>query len=165
MKQFIISEQEKIRILEMHQNATSRQYLNEDETASQFIVMTIEIPTTKDSKGNTVIVDGGTVKYRAVNEKGTKSSSLDNYSSFTSFKFGETNVTPTSTKAQDGSIYGAFLIPKGSTLKSYLNKMLKLSNTETQNTVLVTSKLTNNQTQPNYGLPTYKTYNAGPAQK
>jgi hypothetical protein len=142
-----------------------RQYLNEDETASQFIVMTIEIPTTKDSKGNTVIVDGGTVKYRAVNEKGTKSSSLDNYSSFTSFKFGETNVTPTSTKAQDGSIYGAFLIPKGSTLKSYLNKMLKLSNTQTQNTVLVTSKLTNNQIQTNYGLPTYKTYNAGPTQK
>jgi hypothetical protein len=142
-----------------------RRYLTEDETASQLIAMTIEIPTTKDPKGNTVIVDGGTVKYRAVNEKGTKSSSLDNYSSFTSFKFGDTNVTPTSTKAQDGSIYGAFLIPKGSTLKSYLNNMLKLSNTQTQNTVLVTSKLTNNQTQPNYGWPTYKTYDAGPTQK
>jgi len=39
MKQFIISEQEKQRILEMHQNATSRQYLMEgaSDTATLFV--------------------------------------------------------------------------------------------------------------------------------
>jgi hypothetical protein len=41
MKQFIISEQEKIRILEMHQNATSRQYLNED--LSQVILLSLTL--------------------------------------------------------------------------------------------------------------------------
>jgi len=42
MKKFIISEQEKQRILEMHQNATSRQYLNE---AVQSVILTLNIPT------------------------------------------------------------------------------------------------------------------------
>ena len=41
MKQFIISEQEKSRILEMHQNATSRQYLNED--LSQVILLSLTL--------------------------------------------------------------------------------------------------------------------------
>ena len=38
---FIISEQEKSRILEMHQNATSRQYLNED--LSQVILLSLTL--------------------------------------------------------------------------------------------------------------------------
>lgn len=42
MKKFIISESEKQRILEMHQNATSRQYLNE---AVQSVILTLNIPT------------------------------------------------------------------------------------------------------------------------
>ena len=42
MKQFIISEQEKSRILEMHQSATSRQYLME---AVQSVVLSLNIPT------------------------------------------------------------------------------------------------------------------------
>jgi len=42
MKKFIISESEKQRILEMHQNATSRQYLNE---AIQSAMLTLNIPT------------------------------------------------------------------------------------------------------------------------
>ena len=41
MKQFIISEQEKSRILEMHQNATSKQYLNED--LSQVILLSLTL--------------------------------------------------------------------------------------------------------------------------
>jgi|LakMenE18May11ns_1017448.scaffolds.fasta_scaffold9813875_2 hypothetical protein len=41
MKQFIISEQEKQRILEMHQNATSKQYLNED--LSQVILLSLTL--------------------------------------------------------------------------------------------------------------------------
>jgi hypothetical protein len=43
MKKFIISEQEKQRILEMHQNATSRQYLME---WVQTVFLTLNIPTT-----------------------------------------------------------------------------------------------------------------------
>jgi hypothetical protein len=42
MKKLIISESEKQRILEMHQNATSRQYLNE---AVQSVILTLNIPT------------------------------------------------------------------------------------------------------------------------
>jgi hypothetical protein len=51
MKQFIISEQEKIRILEMHQNATSRQYLMEDDKGHTGQVIDIMIPWMKNQTG------------------------------------------------------------------------------------------------------------------
>jgi hypothetical protein len=54
MKQFIISEQEKNRILEMHQNATSRQYLMEESTNSPEIF--IPYKKIKNQQGATVDV-------------------------------------------------------------------------------------------------------------
>jgi hypothetical protein len=54
MKQFIISEQEKNRILEMHQNATSKQYLMEESTNSPEIF--IPYKKIKNQQGATVDV-------------------------------------------------------------------------------------------------------------
>ena len=54
MKQFIISEQEKSRILEMHQNATSRQFLMEDDKGHDGQVIEIFLPWKKNEKGEII---------------------------------------------------------------------------------------------------------------
>jgi hypothetical protein len=59
MKQFIISEQEKSRILEMHQDATSRQYLMEQYVATSknnSVIITLPYKKIKDQMGNIVEV-------------------------------------------------------------------------------------------------------------
>ena len=54
MKQFIISEQEKSRILEMHQNATSRQYLMEDDKGHDGQLIYVFLPWKKNAEGKAI---------------------------------------------------------------------------------------------------------------
>jgi hypothetical protein len=68
MKQFIISEQEKNRILEMHQSSTSRQYLMEQYVATSknnSVIITLPYKKIKDQKGNIVEVPAKEAFFKA----------------------------------------------------------------------------------------------------
>jgi len=68
MKKFIITEEERSRILGMHQSATKKQYLNED--AVTVVPGTISVPYNIDSKtGAQVLATNQYVKVTIINEK------------------------------------------------------------------------------------------------
>ena len=77
----IITEEERSRIIGMHQNATSRQYLMEDRRLlneePQVAKMTVQIPTTKDKTGKTIVSYPQTkLIFTIFNQKGKNTTSL-----------------------------------------------------------------------------------------
>jgi hypothetical protein len=114
MNKFIISESEKQRILEMHQNATSRQYLMEDDVR-KVIPIEIAIPAVKNQKTGKLEPKSDTayLSYFAKNELGKNGmSSLMNETNFLALKFGDiqcskTSCLKTSKKDEQGNIVGS----------------------------------------------------------
>ena len=96
MKQFIISEQEKSRILEMHQNATSRQYLMEDDGYTGPTLMgTMTVPFIKQKDGKEVFDRNTAISFTLTGDKNAKSigeTSLENIKSIANIKIDTVNA-------------------------------------------------------------------------
>lgn len=89
MNKFIISESEKQRILEMHQNATSRQYLNEDSD-NYSIELTVTVPMMTNTSGQEVFDKSRMVVVKATNYGGEGGmDTLNLYKSIANIKIDE----------------------------------------------------------------------------
>ena len=132
MNKFIISESEKQRILEMHQNATSRQYLMEDDVR-KVIPIEIAIPAVKNQKTGKLEPKSDTayLSYFAKNEPGKNGmSSLMNETNFLALKFGDIDCSKpsgclkTSKKDNQGNIVGSIYADQKllNVLKTYVGQ-------------------------------------------
>ena len=118
MKQFIISEQEKQRILEMHQNATLRQYLMEESTLTFVLTITLQytlLPNGKKKYSTTALFSANF---------GVDTSTLE-FTKLTFLNFAGLTLNPYSAQVKSGNfLTGSVpLTPEQiNTLKPYVEK-------------------------------------------
>ena len=108
MKNLIITEEERSRILGMHQSATARQYLNEDDAYAQVVRMQFTVPVTKnETTGKNEIKKMGRLEFTVFNDKGTNGYSLADITSVIEITFPNgTKFKVKSTKDSNGNITG-----------------------------------------------------------
>jgi hypothetical protein len=122
MKNIIITEQEKSRILGMHKTTTSRQYLTEqDQTV---VSLTISVPYKKGANDQMVFDPNYQVKVFAPNVKGSEQTSLENYTNIKGLEMGENFVNPVTKKDANGNIVGSFSIGNEKKLATYLKSQV-----------------------------------------
>jgi hypothetical protein len=170
MKRLIITEEERSRILGMHQNAISRQYLMEDE-AYEVIPITFYIPMKKDESGKLVFDPKSDLKFSANSIKGKdgKTTSLDNYKSFRVISFygmGKSgNVTLKSVAKNGQNITGTISLPYNPELVKYLPGQIGQKDPEGFKKEIGIMVTTVDNTNPTIvGGPTYTTYEVQPTQ-
>ena len=144
MSKFIISEQEKSRILQMHQNATSRQYLNEDAN-SNIPQITFYLPQKKDASGKLVDNKVGLANYVITASKTPGGGfTTDEYSKVSNFDFDGTKVGVSSSikDSTTGNINGKFGLDEKITypfLVAYVNKGMQNGQTKIKTNMLLTA--------------------------
>jgi hypothetical protein len=169
MKKFIISEQEKSRILEMHQSATSRQYLMEDSMRN-LLPLTIYLPTKKDPKtGKVTMLSVGTAKYLVTATKSPddptgKSFTTDDYAGIKGLFINGISATQVLSKKDTTTknISGTFTVtePIYKYLKDFVGKGAQNSQDVYGNVTL-----SSGGSEVKYATWSVTTYDATPTQK
>jgi len=110
MNRLIITEEERSRILGMHNKAAGKQYLM--EAAGYVVQTTFKVPYSKDAKGN-MVYDGSKRTYFTItNNKGKGVTQLQGYNKVSSFTFAGINIKVLkSQKDSSGQITGELVIP------------------------------------------------------
>lgn len=161
MSKFLITEEEKSKILEMYRNATSRQYLNEDSN-SNVPQVTFYLPQIKDQNGKLIDNKKGYAKYvvTAAKTPGGAGFTTDEYSKVNNFSFNGTAVKVSSSvkDTTNGNINGQFQLDDTSYsfLVGYVNKGMQNGVTKILTNVLLTaggSELKNTSFQVVYFTP------------
>jgi hypothetical protein len=169
MKKFIISEQEKSRILEMHQSATSRQYLMENSMRN-LLPLTIYLPTKKDPKtGKVTMLSVGTAKYLVTATKSPddptgKSFTTDDYAGIKGLFINGISATQVLSKKDTTTknISGTFTVtePIYKYLKDFVGKGAQNSQDVYGNVTL-----SSGGSEVKYATWSVTTYDATPTQK